>query len=573
MIETDSTRTASMPLVAEIAIVGAGPAGIVLALELARSGHDVLLIESGGDAQQADTQQLGDLRTDDPYHVSMSLATSRQLGGASNLWGGRCVPFDPLDFKPRAIVDHASWPVDYAELTPYFQRACDWFLCGEASFSATGIPKLARRSIVPGFPDGEVSASSLERWSLPTNFGRVYRAALAGTRGVRLIQNLTCTEIVTDAAGDVAYLQASSLEGTEIEIHAGHYVLACGGLETTRLMLASKRRDRDGLGNQSGHLGRYYMAHVECRIAQVHFSTAPEQTIYDHERDSDGVYVRRRLTFSEEHLDEHELPNIAMWLVNPEMSDPSHGSGVLSFAYLMLASPLGRRFVADGIRQAHAKPVDFAQIRRHLLNVLRGLGPTISFAFSFGYRRYLKRGRKVPGFFVKSATNTYPILYHAEHLPHRDSFVELAPERDATGLPRLRTHLHFDARDIVSVVRAHERLDAYLRKHGLGHVEFIYDDPEAAVRAQLFGGYHQAGTTRMSELESDGVVDRNLAVHGCENLSVASSSTFVTSGQANSTFMLIVFALRLAARLHQLSQEESETVRAPVRHASAGARR
>jgi choline dehydrogenase-like flavoprotein len=569
MVETDSRRTASMPLVAEIAIVGAGPAGIVLALELARSGHDVLLIESGGDAPRAEAQQLGDLRTDDPYHVSMSLATSRQFGGASNLWGGRCVPFDPLDFKPRAIANRASWPVDYAEITPYFQRACDWFLCGQASFSVTDIPKLARRSIVPGFPDGEVSASSLERWSLPTNFARVYRAALAGASGVRLIKNLTCTEIVTDASGRVAHLQASSLEGTEIEIRATRYVLACGGLETTRLLLASKRRDRDGLGNRAGHLGRYYMAHVECRIAQVHFSTAPEETIYDHERDSDGVYVRRRLTFSEECLDEHELPNIAMWLVNPEMSDPSHGSGVLSFAYLMLASPFGRRFVAEGIRQAHAKPVDVAQIRRHLLNVLRGFGPTIRFAFSFGYRRYLKRGRKVPGFFVKSAVNTYPILYHAEHLPHRDSFVELTPENDATGLPRLRTNLHFDMRDITSVVRAHERLDAYLRKHGLGHVEFIYDDPEAAVREQLFGGYHQAGTTRMSELESDGVVDRNLAVHSCENLFVASSSTFVTSGQANSTFTLIVFALRLADHLHQLSEDESETIRAPARHASA----
>jgi choline dehydrogenase-like flavoprotein len=44
-------------------------------------------------------------------------------------------------------------------------------------------------------------------------------------------------------------------------------------------------------------------------------------------------------------------------------------------------------------------------------------------------------------------------------------------------------------------------------------------------------------------------VDQNLAVHGAPNVYVASSSTFVTSGQANSTFMIVAFAVRLADHL------------------------
>ena len=55
----------------------------------------------------------------------------------------------------------------------------------------------------------------------------------------------------------------------------------------------------------------------------------------------------------------------------------------------------------------------------------------------------------------------------------------------------------------------------------------------------------------MSTLPQDGVVDRDLAVHGLDDLYLASSSTFVTSGQANSTFMIVVFALRLADHLRQ----------------------
>ena len=136
-------------LEAEVAVVGAGPAGIVLALELARAGHSVLLIDSGGDSPNPDLQRLGELVGHDPAHVSMSLATSRQLGGASNLWGGRCVPFDPIDFKPRAIVDESRWPVTYEELAPYFQRACNWFVCGEAVFDAQDIQTSRRARSSP----------------------------------------------------------------------------------------------------------------------------------------------------------------------------------------------------------------------------------------------------------------------------------------------------------------------------------------------------------------------------------------------------------------------------------------
>ncbi len=537
---------------ADVAVIGAGPAGIVAALELARAGRSVLLIDSGGDAPQPETQQLGDLAGQDPAHVSMALATSRQLGGASNLWGGRCVPFDPIDFAPRELVSESIWPVSYEELQPYFQRACDWCVCGEAVFDARDVPGLAERSLIPGFPDGSVRASALERWSLPTNFGREYRSALKDTPGLTLVTNLTCTEIVCDPEQSrVEHLRAQSLDGRSVKVSASRYVLACGGLEVTRLLFASDLTHPGGLGNHSGHLGRWYMAHVESRIARVHFTTPPAETIYGHERDPQGVYIRRRLTFSANCQASERLPNVAMWLVNPDVADPEHGNGILSFVYLMLISPLGRFFVAEGIRQAHIKTAQPASKRRHLWNVLRDFPSAARFAIEFGYRRFVKRGRKIPGFFVPSAANVYPLLYHGEHLPHRESHVERTFERDALGMPRLRTHLWFGAEDIAGAMRAHRCLDEYLREHGLGYLEYLYADSETAIRDQLFGGYHQAGTTRMSTSPRDGVVDRNVAIHGFNDLYVASSSTFVTSGQANSTFMIVVLALRLADHLRQ----------------------
>jgi choline dehydrogenase-like flavoprotein len=160
---------------------------------------------------------------------------------------------------------------------------------------------------------------------------------------------------------------------------------------------------------------------------------------------------------------------------------------------------------------------------------------------------------------VPSASNVDSLMYHGEHLPNDDSYVEPTSSHDQLGVPRLRTHLRFSENDVENVLRAHRALDEFLREHALGRLVYRHDDLRAAVRAQLSGGYHQAGTTRMSDSPQDGVVDRNLAVHGFDDLYVASSSVFVTSGQANSTFMVIALALRLVDHL----DEALQTARTP----------
>ncbi|HEY2537605.1 MAG TPA: GMC family oxidoreductase [Solirubrobacteraceae bacterium] len=537
-------------LAAEIAIVGSGPAGIALALELADAGHQVLLIESGGSSYSRDAQHLGDTVGGDALHAPMSMATRRQVGGTSNLWSGRCVPFDPIDFEPREIVGDAGWPVSYAELETYFARACEWFRCGEPVFDVRSVPSLAGDELIPGWPGGDICDTALERWSLPTNFGRLYGARLRSSPLVTLVSELTCTEIVCRAdAQSVDHLRAHTQTGSEVRVRAKRYVLAAGGVESTRLLFASTRHHPDGIGSHSGHLGRWYMNHVGVSIARAHFDTPPEATIYGFERDDEGVYVRRRFTFSREFLIEHRLPNVAMWIENPDMRDPSHENGILSIIYLILASPLGPYVISEGIRRSKLDTGSPASTWAHVRNIVLQLPATVRFALAFGYGGLFKPGRKVPGFVVSSPTNVYPLYYQAEHLPHPDSHIAPTAERDALGVPRVRTHLHFGEEDIRSVIRAHEYFDDYLRRSGLGRLEYLFEDREEGVRGQLLDGYHQAGTTRMSERPEDGVLNPDLAVHGFEDLYVASGSALVTSGQANTTFMIVVLALRLAAHL------------------------
>jgi choline dehydrogenase-like flavoprotein len=556
-IEPETTLTA------DLVVVGAGPAGIVVALEIANQGFDVLLIESGSERFSREVQSLSDAGELDPdLHAPMSIASRRQVGGASVIWGGRCVPYDPVDFDHRPHIGDAKWPVPYDELTPYFQRACYWLVCGRPVFDAA-MTDLLPQSIVPGFPNGEVRASSLERWSLPTNFGKEYRRRLREAHRVRLITGLTCTEVACNVDGSrVDHLTCKTFGGRAITARGRSYVLACGGLDTTRLLLASLGPNGAPIGNHSDHLGRWYMGHVEGVVANVRFLTPPGETVYDYVRDIDGVYVRHRFSLAREFQHKHELPNVVAWLANPELADPSHESGALSFAYLVLASPLGHLFSPDAQRLsligkkvpgAPYGPVqNDGSVREHLLNVLRHPAAAGRFIVGFGGKRLGKRRPRMPGFFIGSPVNRYPLQYHGEHIPHRDSRVTLTRDRDSLGMPRLRIDLRFSEQDVDGVVQAHRHWDEYLRRTGYGRIEYLYDDLHDAIGERIGGGFHQIGTTRMAERPDDGVVDRDLAVHGLANLFVVSSSTFVTSGQANSTFMIVVFAVRLADHLRTL---------------------
>jgi choline dehydrogenase-like flavoprotein len=544
--------------------------GIVVALELADKGHRVLLVESGGLKFDQSTQELSRQAGNDPWHVPSDLAVRRGIGGTSATWGGRCVPFDRIDFEPRPAVPEALWPVSYDEVARYLGRACAWCRCGKPVFGAHELPELSGKSMIPGFPDGDVLTSSLERWSLPTRFGRVYRKRLKKSRTLELITGLTCTHIACDpATGQVDHFVLRSLSGRQAIARGRYYVVATGGLEATRLLMASNDVHADGIGNGSGHLGRWYMAHVEARVARVHLNTPPESTIHDHERDGDGVYVRRRFTFSPELQRRERLPNAAIWFVNPPMGDPVHGSGILSGVYLTLVSPVGRYMLAEAIRQAGTKTAGPVRKRDHLRNIVRDLLPAARFAIGFSYRRFVKPGRKAPGFFVRSAANIYPLDYHGEHLPNPDSRVLLTNERDALGVPRIRTEMRFSEKDVAAVERAMGELDRALRAAEVGHLEYLFDDVASGVKECLVAGsgFHQTGTTRMAATAAEGVVDPNLAVFGAENLFVASTSTFPTSSQANPTLTGVAFAIRLAEHLER--ELRAERNRRPDPAASA----
>ena len=185
------------------------------------------------------------------------------------------------------------------------------------------------------------------------------------------------------------------------------------------------------------------------------------ESIIAHERDADRVYVRRRLSISRQAQHEHRLPNIVAWPANP---DPAVAPARQRNALARVSPadvPAGRRLASEALRAplCGPTPVPGPTIVR---NVARSPLDTARFILSFGYRRFVPK-RRAPGFVVRTADNRYPLRYHGEQVPARDSRITLIPERDALGMRRALVDLRFTAQDVDGVVRAHRALGALPR--------------------------------------------------------------------------------------------------------------
>ena len=566
MIEDLSGASGSSVRRGALAVIGAGPAGVTLTLEAARLGIDVILIESGGLEEDPLLQEVVEAAALDPMrHAPLRMTHLRQVGGTSNIWGGRSLPFDPVDFVTRSIAGDVRWPVSLEEISAFFPAACRWLDCGRDVFNAHDVPTMPA-TMFPGVDDDGVTSSSLERWSLPLSFKTAHLDDLTSNPRVRLITGLTCTEIETAPESSKAVaLRCANLVGGTARIEADAFVVAAGGIESTRLLLSSTGPHGGVLGDESGHLGHWYLAHTQGVAADIHF-TAPPGSAIDFVKDVDGSYVRRRLSFTEEFQRQHDLPNIVAWIDNPEVADAAHESGELSAVYLALRSPAGPMIAPDAQRLSitgtfiPGTPYGGAEMSPnplHLANIMRHPLRTIDFMSSFGSRRLLTRGRKAPGFLIHNDRDVYPLEFQGEHRPQFDSRIWLCDERDDLGMRRVGIDLRFCDDDVEGVVRAHEQWDAFLRVNGVGHLEYLEEDPRATIWRRLGGGFHQSGTTRMSASPNDGVVDQDLRVHSTANVFVASSSTFVTSSQANPTMMIVAFAVRLAKHLAECGLVQS----------------
>lgn len=528
----------------DVCVVGSGPIGASLAVELVERGLSVVVLESGLERRNPRIQSLSSAIIETPrFHEPMELGTCRALGGTSWLWGGRCTELEEIDFVARDYIAHSGWPFPYEELSSFYPRAAELLGIGSGVLRAQTTPSR--------LDDGGIQVDKVEIWANETRIHRRLRVFNAFHR-IKFVLNATVIDIETSSQSrSISGLVVANEEQRLIFRGAKNYVLALGGVETARLLLSVQARDPRLFGGPDGALGRYYMGHLSGAIADISFSSpanAREFQFDDHQSSAS----RRRFTLSHALQQKLRVPNIAFWPDNPPVADATHQSGFLSGSYLLLSLPgLRSALIPDVIRRGELR--EPSSYMTHLRNCIYDFPGLVAGGVSFFNQRFL-RGRRMPRWFNVNDSGTYRLHYHAEQRPSAGNRVSLSDERDHLGMRRAVIKFSFAEEEVDSVYEAHRALDRSLRGSGNGGLTLrvprdqFFERP-AACSAD---GLHQIGTTRMADRPSQGVVDPNCRVFEFDNLFIAGSSVFRTSGQANPTFPAIALALRLAAHLDEL---------------------
>lgn len=533
---------------AHVCIIGAGAAGITLANELDGCGFKVLLLEAGTlktDPRLEDYYR-GEAK---PPHPDPTEFRRVRFGGTTNVWGGRCVPYDPTDLEPREHIANSGWPMAYEELARYYPAALQYCDAGDFDFNVNGSLQTPAPTI-GGFKgagadgDAVVMNDRIERYSLPTDFGTRHRQRIVKSENVTALLGARCVRLQRAVGSE--RIQAAELmdrAGRHRRVSARIFVLATGGIEVPRMLLLSDP-DGPGLGNQGDCVGRYYMCHFENTLGRVVPHGAP--VVFDFERTRDGIYCRRQLRFTAQAMKAHRLPNMAFRLHFPSYSDATHGSAVMSAIYLAKSTliPEYRSILAAN---AESPPSSNAA---HLRNVLLGLPQAARFGLDWLFRIRLAQ-RKLPYTLVANADGTYPLEFNSEQTPLPDSRVTLTNEQDPHGLRRVSIDWRLSQDDVDAACRGFLLLRDTLARSGSCRLDIDEERMRDRLRRSPPLGGHHIGTARMATSVRQGVVDVNCAVFGVPNLYVASSAVFPTSGHANPTLTIVAMAVRLAKHLRQ----------------------
>jgi choline dehydrogenase-like flavoprotein len=533
---------------ADLCIVGSGPAGLSIALELKDSGKKIVIV-TGGDMQEtAFNQDLNrGIIAPENSHEPLDENRRRIVGGASTVWGGRCIPFDDIDFEKRSWVNNSGWPFNYNAIANHYARANKILEAGQYNYDAVkSFASQTQTQIINGLDDADIVSTKLERWSTPTNFAKEYYGMLNGSPNITILLNTHVLKINTQDGASAVTSVTAVANKKQFTIHAKNYVLACGGIENPRLLLASKNEFYpNGIGNNNDVVGRYYMGHINGIFAEVSPKNR-EQLLFNFEIDDESVYCRRRWWITQKAQQQHQIGNVIFFLQQSTNQD-GHRDVLFSTVYVA-------KYILSVVKQksfSKAKQswgLQKKEIKEHLVNILKNGWKQLPTLFGVAIKRFKKR--RLPFVLPSVKSKTLGLYFQSEQVPTADSRVTLSnTEFDAFGLPRAVVQIKFSDIDKKTIIESHKIfIEKYLAANA-GEVKCNFDELPNFIEQRINkynSAAHNLGTTRISTDPLLGVVDADCKVHGIDNLYIAGASVFPTGGHANPTLTIVALALKLA---------------------------
>ena len=457
-----------------IIIIGSGPAGISTAIKLEKNNVKCLILEAGGlDFDQNSFEYLKGNVIGDRY-PDLSTIRLRQFGGTSGLWGGNCNPFREDDLT--------EWPIKLNDINKYAVEAKEILNLKDEFFN-------------------EKFSNNLRFYNLSwsnVRFGEKYLDHIKKSKFIHLSLN---TNFLNFSGKDkkIDSIKCSKNENF-YNLKASNYILSCGGIENSRLMLWSKQRDKT-LINSKLPIGKYYMNHPYYSIGE-------------------GLVVHDKYK-----------------------------------KYFLKNNISNNHFIT-------CKNQIYLSANKNFLkkNEILNSGIYVNFKISEKKNNFIKQIRCVaPNYFKKiyediKAKNIYEIDINTlqEQKPKEENAITLGNDLDPLNIPISKIYWRRSYEEIISARLIAEELGEIFLENDIGRIalnNYLYDN---SIDYYVTTGNHQLGGTRMGNNPNDSVVDKNLKVHDLENLFINGSSVFRSGGHCHPTFTIIKLSLRLADHIRNL---------------------
>jgi choline dehydrogenase-like flavoprotein len=495
-----------------VCVIGGGIAGLILARRLAGQGIDVHLLEAGGLEFEQRSQDLYRSEMSAGNHRGSNDGRFRTFGGSSTQWGGQLLPFSADIFDPPAGSPSTPWPIREADLAPYYSEV-------QTILGVDTLPWGVELLTTLGHPSPPASQDILLRFAKWAPFNK---RNLAKTVGVEAINHPRITVFshanVAGFAGDpesqrrIGSVRVLNYAREEFTFTATQFVLCAGTVESCRLLLSSP-----DVPNSHDQIGRYFHDHVAYHAAQ--FASPARERIIDRLGPFyvDGTIHSCKIEASPVLRSHDRLFAVMAHVVVIEPED----SGTAAIRNILRSLQSGRLKEAIG---------------SNLLPMLRGLGDVVRLVY---YSRF-KHRRAV------SKRAVLKLNIDIEQAPNPDNRIRLSPtDIDALGLRTTIVDWCIGEAEQDSAARYAYIVRDYLDAAGIAPQEWNRSVVEHTMPSMLDTN-HAMGGLRMGTSPASSVVDSNLAVHGLDNLHVASCAVFPSGSSSNPTFTMMALTLRLA---------------------------
>lgn len=502
----DHQSTNTLDDFSDYVVIGSGPAGLAVALNLARQGRKVTILESTDQPQSPQSTRATGFSTyyEGGENTFMSCTTAKYLGasgsgrvygpdflsntrmrtygGSSNCWGCTCVPLTEFDFEEHSWIKGSGWPFGLSELAPYYEAASKMAYIGE--YSNFDLKKWTNLGYVDPFANNEKIMTVMAQQGLSQYYRwqNLYGNEIAQSQNIRLIQYANVTNLNMEGSRVTSISYLDSTNNSKI-IPAKNIIVACGGVESVRLLQFSKIPD------YSGTLGKFFMVHP---------------------------LISGAATIS----------------ADAQGNQPTFG-GIFA-DHLPAAQP------NQANMQTWAALTPKAMQENKVLNIR---------------------------FFINQANGVQKINLNWEQAASDKNQISLDWDgpRDPAGNPKAKVYWELGQMEMDTITVALDAINEYLTSV---NPRWVMSDRVDQMKMECVGAdnttwgqytgwgssgvwaaEHHMGATRMSTNPREGVVDENCKVHGVDNLYISSSSVFPSVGFANPTYTIIAMALRLADHL------------------------